>query len=199
MKFKSTKRSSWYLKWHATTVNNINYVCYTTSLGFWNLNSTTRTIWCVFLAVHNHKFTSFPWSSYFLVPPILVVTIFGILSLVILSVCSCHLNLNDVIYFTMSGPCYVSSISLFVVVVLQFLLLLWSCRVFLQSSFWILCEHSFVFSEVTVQASAPHRGMGRMKVSYIYNTVWGISTQQLRPAKYMCRACTYYYYYYYYY
>jgi len=113
-----------------------------TFLRFWNLNSTTRTIWCVFLAVHNHKFTSFPWSSYLLVPFILVVTIFGILSLVNLSVCSYHLNLNDCIYFTMSGPCSVSSISLFFVVVLQFLLLLWSRRGFLQSSFRILCEHS---------------------------------------------------------
>lgn len=129
-------------KWH-------NYVCYMTSLRFWNLNSTTRTIWCVFLAVHNYKFTSFPWSSYFLVPSILVVTIFGILSLVILSVCSYHLNLNDFIYFAMSGPCNVSSISLFVVVVLQFLLPLWCRRVFLESPFRILCKHSFFLKSLS--------------------------------------------------
>ena len=107
-----------------------------TCLRFWNLNSTTRTIWCVFLAVHNYKFTSFPRSSSFLVPSILVVTIFGFLSLVILSVCSYHLNLNYFLYFTLSEPCNVSSIS-FVLV------LLWNRRVFLQSSFRILCEHSF--------------------------------------------------------
>jgi hypothetical protein len=40
---------------------------------------------------------------------------------------------------------------------------LWSRRVLLQSSFRLLRQHSF-FSEVTVQASAPHRGMSRVNV-----------------------------------
>ena len=138
-----------------------------TSLRFWNPNSTTRTIWCVFLAVHNHKFTSFPRSTSFLVTSILDVTIFGILSLVILSACSYHLNLNDFIHFTMSGPCNVSSISLFVVV-LQFLLLLCSLGVFLQSSFRILREHSFSLKSLS-RLLPPHRGMFRVKILLIYN------------------------------
>jgi hypothetical protein len=50
----------------------------------------------------------------FLVPSLLACHwVFGILSVLILSVCPYHLNLNDFINFTVSAPCDISCIPIF--------------------------------------------------------------------------------------
>jgi len=145
MKFKRTKRSSWYIKWQATTVNNKLSALYDILAFLEPKFNDHNNLVCVSCSsrsqIHNfsavfffsgyfHSGCHYFWYSFVSHPVSMFVY---------------HLNLNDFIHFTMSGPCNVSSISLFVVV-LQFLLLLCSLRIFLQSSFRILREHYFLWS-----------------------------------------------------
>jgi hypothetical protein len=72
---------------------------------------------------------------------------FGIHSLIVLSLCPYHLHQSDFVNFTIPAPCGVSGVPLFFFT--SFLLLLWDHIFFLQSTFQMLCEHSFHLSSLS--------------------------------------------------
>jgi hypothetical protein len=106
-----------------------------------------------------------------LFPSILIVTnCFHIHSLLVLVICPYHLNLSDSIYFTISAPCHIACILVFVLILQLSSSFMESCK-FFTVPFRILKGHSFLLRSFSGPLP-PYFKTCHIKVLYFFNLVF---------------------------